>query len=112
MPYGSNSYYQQPYMNNGYSYYIPGMQAGQQQYGQQQYGQQQWGSSSYYPQQAVAGGSCCGAAVQPVGYSAPMSGGCCGASSAYPMYSQPIAYGGGDCGCEGGRHHRRGLFRR
>jgi len=94
-PYGTNSYYQQPYMNNGYSYYTPG--------------QSMTTAGGYLPQQAVAGGGCCGASVMPVGYNTMATGGCCGASSA-----QPMAYGGGGCGCDpcAGGKHRRGLFRR
>jgi hypothetical protein len=102
--YGTNSYYQQPYMN-GYSYYTPG--------------QQMTTAGGYLPQQAVAGGGCCGASVMPVSYNAGYAGagyggGCCGSS---PSYSQPAGYaygGGGGCGCDpcSGGKHRRGLFRR
>jgi len=85
---GSNSFYQQPYMN-GYSYYTPG--------------QSVTTAGGYLPQQAVAGGGCCGASVMPVGYNT-AAGGCCGAA-------QPMASGCGCDPCAGGKH-RRGLFRR
>jgi hypothetical protein len=87
---GTSSYYQQPYMP-GYSYYTPG--------------QGVTTAGGYMPQQAVAGGGCCGA-VTPVGYSTAAAGGCCGATAA------PVASGGCGCDpCSTGRH-RRGLFRR